>query len=268
MKLQQNGICNCCTTETGDKYYIFCSINCQKAWHNVIERHFPMTHSFVGSALDRSICATCKRDAMAHTNCAQCEACPKKGNCNLVEDVLMCASCEMEHLRAVKTEMQTADEIIEAAKKIDKSITYNGDFFNARVVAHAEIIDAIDKEEISEQSKVVKMNAYLLEQYKHFSDVIFQLDKQKHDAVLEQIAVAETTRQLGERIGKEVAEKIKQLDQNYTPIKSAQIKVKVANKNLSPFERIVQQLSISSGMTMEQARQALIDGGVTMTDKK
>lgn len=31
-QLEQNGICNTCGIETGDKYYIFCSVTCRDVW--------------------------------------------------------------------------------------------------------------------------------------------------------------------------------------------------------------------------------------------
>lgn len=227
-----------------------------------------MKHNFVGSSIDKSKCNTCTRSAMDHTNCAKCESCENTGNCDLIEGLLLCASCEIEHMRSYREKLATADEIIAEARKLDKTIIYNGDFFNARVMAHKEILGALNADEtLSDQTRTVKFQQYLLEKYQHSKKAVFELDKQKHDEIIDQLAISETLRGLGEKITKEVSERIKELDANYTPIKNNSVIAKLPKKNLSPFERIVQQLAVSSGMTLEQARQKLIDGGMSMAKK-
>ena len=56
-----------------------------------------MNHTFLSSAIDKAKCARCARSLMAHTTMATCESCSAIGTCNVVDDVLMCLSCETLH---------------------------------------------------------------------------------------------------------------------------------------------------------------------------
>src|SRR5947208_3441096 len=50
-----------------------------------------MKHSFYG--FTNSTCKQCGRSEAEHSDTAQCECCPTIGPCELVNGMLMCASC-------------------------------------------------------------------------------------------------------------------------------------------------------------------------------
>ena len=263
--------CKTCNKDLAseDEYIVFCDKYCQRAYFEITERKISMRHPFVSLIDNKTMCSTCNYNVMDHTAMAKCKVCGATTLCDLVEGDLLCANCEKDCFVPRIEVLRTADAVITEARKIDNSITYNGEFYNARVTAIAEIARAINLDDsIPPEEKSYKLQNVLAEKYQHLKDVVFNLDKQKHDAVVEQIVITKTLRDMGNDLRKEIQEKIKSLDQNYTPIRNTSVIARVPKSKLSPFESIVQQLALGAGISLEAARQKLIDGGLSHVPKK
>lgn len=263
--------CKTCGAQLGDdKYIVFCNQFCQIAHYLIVERKKTMNHPFVASQLNPKECATCKYDALSHSPMARCEACTAMGTCNIVDNMLLCQSCESKQLLTKRDELVTADRIAgEVRKELDREVLEvrnAGDFFNDRIIKKTQTIVALKQsidadDSIAPEDKSLEFQRKLAGRYEHLSEVIFELDAQKQDAVSEKYAITNTLRELGAEIRAEVQARIKELDAAYTPIRKP-VKVTMPKSKLSPFERIVQSLAQASGMTLEQARQQLLNKGI------
>jgi hypothetical protein len=178
----------------------------------------------------------------------------------------MCRACETAHLISLRDSLNSAQKIQDAAR-IDsavQNVRNNGDFFNDKIIALTKSIADIKVGIYADESVADKSLAFqriLAERYEHLKDVVFNLDIAKQDAVSEQLVITKTLRDLDKDFRSEIQSRIKELDSTYTPIRKP-VKVNIPKSKLSPFERIVQGLAQSSGMSLEQAREVLIKGGV------
>jgi hypothetical protein len=253
--------CLTCKAPLDDINYRFCGISCQFAYIEVKEKN--VKHTFTTSQLNPKECATCRRGIMDHLRTAKCESCDAIGECNVIDNILMCESCEREHLLATKEVIETkiadAQSVIAEAKKIDSTIRYNGDFFNAKTIAIAEIKETIWKDDsIPKEEKQFKFQSVIAARYENLKQVIFKLDEQKHDATVEQLAITKTLRDLGTELRDEIRAKIKEVDSTYVPVK---IKPKIKAAKKTPMDRMIEALALMKNISHDEAA-ILIKKGV------
>jgi hypothetical protein len=222
---------------------------------------------------NKTRCEFCNRSLIDHTRLAICETCKKTSDCEVNSSgQLLCAICYEITLDALMIStapkqsinapiepvtITSAEDIIADAKVIDAGIRSNGDFYNAKVIAIADIKRAIDNDEsIPDEMKMLRLQEVLAERYNHLKQVVFNLDNSKHDAVIEQLAISQTLRDFGNALRTEIREKIRQADEQYQPEKPKVVKPKVTKPKASknPIDMIVDAyMSMKPGITREQA---------------
>lgn len=259
--------CITCKASVDDINYRFCSGLCQTTYIIVIEKNSIMKHSFIPSQLNKTLCAKCNRDIFAHTKNAQCESCPKKGKCEVIENVLMCEDCQEQHLSSRRNEieykLQDAKQVIEQSRQIDSAIRYNGDIFNAKTIAFADIKKAIDNDDsIPAEEKSITFQKVLVERYHTLKEKIFKIDNEKHEMVVEGLAIGKTLRDLGNALREEIREQIKQLDSSYVPVKPKLVTTKIKKEKKTPFDRIVESVAVAKGLSIEDAKKLVTQMGL------
>lgn len=243
-----------------------------------------MNHTFIPSALSAVVCATCKKDAIAHTDMATCEACENVGPVELLYGtMLMCESCrdKEKSLQAanntpvkVSERIENVDfknRILEQAKQIDDNIQVRTDLFNAATVSIVELKSAIDADD-NITNKPYELAKVLSDRFNHFKQVTFDLSEKLLAAGNEQKAIQVYLNQLANQLRAEEREKLKIQDINYKPVAVKTIKpaaIKTAKKKLDKAELkkyatelginefTLQMLVVSKGLTVEQAANML-----------
>jgi hypothetical protein len=228
-----------------------------------------MNHSFIHGDLDKTLCKICRRNFLSHTKMAECEACSHRGDdVNLFgpadnpKSMLLCATCTRKEIEAAVRTGQETEKLYERAKEIDHSIKYNGDFFNAKVIATESVRSSIMLEEgISEQEKHFKFQSFLAERYEWLKKHIFELDELKHQDVTEVLVIEKSLREFGNEVRKEIQEKIKATDQNYqSPVNKTPVKPRVNAVKKSPMEKLIEALALAKGISKEQASEMIMKG--------
>lgn len=201
-------------------------------------------------------------------NIAECEACGARSTCDIFgspsnpSSMLLCALCTQKEIDANSVVLQRSQMLIDESREIDSSIRYNGDFFNAKVIAISAIKAAIDADDLTypdAQSKQYRFQDVIAERYKHLKDVIFDVDEQKHQAVAEQSAIRHSLREFGNELRASIRETIKTSDANYTP--QAIIKTpKITKPKASPMDRLVEAMAAMKGISKESAREMIERG--------
>jgi hypothetical protein len=235
-----------------------------------------MTHTFIASNENKIICATCGYGPIAHTNFATCDNGHKAVAVNIVNGKLLCHACETDNLLSDRTRLnsdseaiaiseqnvaQSSNQTILQSQQIDRRIKSNGDVFNSPTVPLIELKRSIDND-ASITNKDERFNEVCLERYMHLCDKIFELNDAVLQAEREKMEIKENLREIGGKIRKEIQDRISTLDNNYQPLKKP-ITAKVPKKNLSVFDRMAQMLMMANpGMTMDEARDKMIKGGL------
>jgi hypothetical protein len=164
------------------------------------------------------------------------------------------------HTEAIKKQEPIRD-IINESRAIDSSITYNGDVFNAKTIAHIDLKKAIWADSsLSEDEKQFKFQSELAARYQHLKAVVFELDNKKHDAVVEQLAIGQTLRDLGNSIRAEISAKLKELDNQYQPTIKKPIKPSVKVEKKSPMDRLIEAYAQLHGCSITEAMLAIQKG--------
>lgn len=237
-----------------------------------------MNHQFLPSQTNKNICQICKYDYLsAHSPLAKCEACDSNKELEFFPDnthikkMLLCAACIQKEL-AIAVSVSQADIVINGqtrveqtialAKERDQTIRYNGDFFNAQVMALEDVRNEINKDEsLTADEKAFQFQNYLAERIVHLKKVVFELDEKKHQAVTEELVVRKSLRELGQEIKKEIQEKIKQADSNYE-IKSTikAVKPTVKKATTSTYDKLVQAFMLLKGCSKDEAERSIREG--------
>lgn len=228
------------------------------------------SHSFAKSVLDTDKCMRCKRGFIAHTPAATCEGCQVVADCEIYEihDMLLCRKCTEGMNEAADERVKVVvdrGDIIMAAQRIDKSIRFNGDFYNAQTVAIVDIRKAIESNEAI-VDKQFEFQKVIAERYEHLKSVIFELDSQKHDAVVEQLIISKTLRDFGDDLRKEFREQLKQNDTQYIPMQPKVVKPKLTKKD--PKQKLAEALALMRGCTITEAMILIERGQSTKAAKE
>jgi len=268
-QLIANGICKFCGIENLEEGYSFCSISCATSAHQIelatryLEKRIKkMNHPFDASSNDKTKCRDCGYDYMSHTKAAKCEICGAFDSCDVFDGKLRCDSCIANVRLSLSTAIKMADSVIEKAKEVDASIRFKGDLFNAKTVAIVDIKKAFEEEkaEMNAEEKAMAFQQFLVGRFEANQKIIFDLEEKKHDASVENLAIANVLREYGNSLRNEIREKIRQSDALYHPV-SVIPKVKIAKaQKLSPLDRMAQQVAIEKNITIEAAKKLIMAG--------
>lgn len=222
-----------------------------------------MNHPFVASQLNKLECQKCKRNYIAHTKAAICEACGKVASCDIwgstpddPRSILMCESCQQKE-RDIAIKM--ADSVVKVAESIDDKIRINGDFFNAATIAAIDVKKSILADEsLTEPQKLEKYHNFLVGRIDKIRKSVFAIDNKKFELVVHEQAYRKLLIDEGTALRKEVREKLTQQDSLYAPKPIPKVKVdkKIASK--SPMEKLIDIVMASKpGTTREEAEKII-----------
>lgn len=233
------------------------------------------------------MCAVCKKDSVAHTDHATCDACPNVGPVELrYGTMLLCADCwakEQALQLANNTPTKQAERVdtlnaaIKASREQDASIQVNTDIFNAATVAIQELKQSIDADPTI-TNKPYHLASELTTRFEHFKAVIFAKNQEIIEAANQQKAIQVYLNNMANTLRAEEREKLKLQDINYKPTppklvksktdKPATVKVRSSNKldkaelrkyaaELNIPEYTIQMLCVSKGITPAMAADKL-----------
>ena len=181
-----------------------------------------MNHPFSPSQLSPTLCSTCKRTAIDHTDRATCEVCGCSGEMNITSnDILMCPDCDYkDHRPRTEDELNSrATEVRRRFDEIDTSIKISTDIFNAKMLGIHELKNAIDQDTtIPADQKYFILAQTIDKRFTKLTEVIFGANETKLHAENEQRAIQTYYNELGKRLRGEEKEKIRLKDATYQPI--------------------------------------------------
>lgn len=240
-----------------------------------------MRHPF--KSQNGNLCAVCQRDYLSHTVLALCEACDNKGECDLVESMLLCASCEAAHILARANQVNesigiidntlstqpydtdTPEALLNKAREIDSRMRYNGDFFNAETISHIDLKKAIDANpSIPSDQKALEYQKMLMSRFEQFQQVIFDCDNEKFQALQRLSGIKKSLREFGNDLQKDIQKKLAESDAHYIPAPIVKAKVKGPSKKEKPsvYESLIKGIMDAKGCTREQALQVMIEKNI------
>lgn len=232
-----------------------------------------MNHIFLASSSDKSICQVCTRSFLAHTKAATCESCGKMGECEWYKEAneLLCWVCKDSQIEQVIAKANESAEvnrpinaIIAEAAEIDRNIKYNGDFYNAKTVAIVDLKKAIEADSTI-TNKSHELQRVMMTRFAHLKSVVFELDKQKHDAVVEQLVIGKTLRELGNDLRTEYREALKNSDNAYQPVAPVVAKPKLVKK--TAHDRLIEALAEMRGCSKAEAAILIEKGSAAKASK-
>jgi len=222
---------------------------------------------FEPKQLVKDVCASCNELLSKHKD--ECESCGALSmECKMHEPTKMflCWTCYDKNLQALLNKIDTSQAEHKVFNVVNEQIRYNGDFYNAKTQAIVDLKLAIENDDSIEDKQFAFQNA-LVERHKHLQSVIFEVDKQKYEATLEQLAIGRTLREFGDSLRKEIREELRKNDNTYSPpVQKILTKPKMAKK-ITPIERIIENLAATSNISKEQAR-AMIKAGMKASKEK
>lgn len=232
-----------------------------------------MNHQFSSTPDNKSQCAICSRDFLSHTAAAKCERCGKNKECNVYNGILSCWECHDRYLHGIIEKASQSDEakkVIADARRIDTSIRFNGDVFNALTISHIELRKAyLDNEEIPENQREHAFQRHLIERYEWLKTHVFklqdeqeQLRQQQSDAYTEQKAISKTLREIGNDLREDIRAKLKEHDHNYKPVavvKPKLVTVRGKNKDKTRTDVLVEQIMLFHGVDRKTALDKVLE---------
>jgi ribonuclease HIII len=228
------------------------------------------------SLTDNNKCARCKRDLIAHTDLASCEACPNVGPCDIFGTMLLCASCikkEMETAISVSKQEQsngtayernTIDSIdaIAKAMAIDSSIRWSGDFYNAATVSIAELKQLIEADEtIAASNKHLRLTEIIQERTKQFKQALFDTKRMEEQLASSIIAHQQYLNQLVSKLREDERAKFKEHDINFKPPDVTK-KPSAPRIRLSVNEKQIKRFAAMMKISEEKAEVILKEKGI------
>jgi len=219
-----------------------------------------MNHKFTPSQLQTTVCATCKRGIMAHTDNAECESCSNKTKCDLVNDILLCPDCFSKELevssnsissnevndlsdyhgnnqaahdnvkahfatiasKSVEYELKKSEVIQKIADNIIADLPQNGtDIYNAKVISLMEIEAMVMADDsIPSAQKHYEVAKRLQQRYRHLVKILIEGMNLLIEVKAEQAAINTSLNMLASRLRKEEREELKIADIKYEATKA------------------------------------------------
>lgn len=203
-----------------------------------------MDHNFTPSQLDKTKCARCKWDEVAHSNKAVCETCDNKGPCEIFVDILMCAEClkgQTEYEKTVLNDPIKQEERISALeeqREVDNSVEILTDVFNANTMSIVDIKKAIDVDNSITENKNDILAERLMVRFHHLQDVIFpQLKEALSVNISEQKSIQIYLNDLVNHITVEARKKLQLENISYQP-KAPKKESKARAPKVKKFDKV------------------------------
>lgn len=230
-------------------------------------------------AENNNLCIICDRKQIQHTVASTCDRCKRmRPTAWYAFDVAidnkkgeyLCWDCKDSDIQILVDKVNLtanvtrASAVIADAKAIDMQITNNSNFYNNKTVAIIDLKKQIfNDNSLSDDEKEQKFMLALSDRYDHLKTVIFNIDNEIHalnetrkDPQIEQYVISKTLREYGDKLRKDIKEKIRSNDQTYAS-QVKKISPKVASNKKSPLERMAEALAMSNGIPLETAMQML-----------
>lgn len=245
-----------------------------------------MNHSFIAAPWNASICSKCLQKEYAHKNDVTCEACNNIGPIELVNKMLICASCQQKEIDAqnkpkpeeiarlsieqtlnqvnrILETNQIANQDGEAVKDIiDSAIAGNiqqyKDFFNAKIPSIMELKSMVESDElIPIDQKHYALMSLLKRRVSYLARVLFATRHSQIEIGAEmksiQFYMAETIPKLRMKLRAEFALETP----NYTPqvIKSGVPKER--KKKTSASDKMAEMYAKAMKIPIDQAKRLM-----------
>lgn len=230
-----------------------------------------MNHSFKDN--NDGICRECGFNAVSHTALAQCESCPNMGECNVIDEILMCATCEARDIE-IKRELglnkptnERESRIVELINRLAKEIPSDRRaYFVGRITAIVDIeheLRAAQSENPNfELARIVEANIARLRTN------ITGLHQSVREAQGEIVADQKYLNILVPQLREEEREKFKQYDINYKPSEVSIPSSSASKPRQSASDKAMESYAKMLGISVEQARIAMSNAIKTTTGAK
>lgn len=224
-----------------------------------------MNHSFQQS--QDNLCAKCHRSEIDHSDNAQCEACPVIGPCDLLNGMLLCASC-FEHdkqLEALNGPLSNDREtkITQIINRLGKEIPIDRrQYFVGRITAIVDIERQLLEENIENPqyalAQIVEGNLSLLKQ--RLAEKHAEIRELQGESVADQKYLNMIVPQLREA----EREKFKAFDISYKP-SSVVATTSTSRPRQSASDKAVESFAKMMGITVEQAKLSMANAMKNVT---
>lgn len=221
-----------------------------------------MNHSYKLSLTNPTRCAeaSCNRPLTDHTDSAQCEACPNIGPCELLNGMLLCATCyahDIELQGIQEREKQLASDpkqqrITELVNSLTKEIpTDSRQYFVNEVT---QIVDIEQKvRDTGIDNPQFKFCEIIEQRIISFRRNLFEVKKLELELKMDMIADQKYLNTMVPKLREEEREKFKQYDITYKP-QTVAITSKVSGPRMSASERALESFAKMMGISIEQAK--------------
>lgn len=221
-----------------------------------------MNHSFIASQADSSLCANCHYPEVAHTNSAQCESCANVGPCEIVSDILMCASCQKRDAE-IQNELNPANiadprerRITELKNQLSKEIPVD-----SRAYFVSEVTQIVDIENQLREAGIdnpqYKAAEIIEERIKSFRANLFEVKKMELELKMSMITDQKYLNQLVPKLREEERAKFKDYDISYQPKAVVATSSRASGPRMSASERALESYAKMMGISVEQAKRVL-----------
>ncbi len=215
-----------------------------------------MNHTFIDKG--DMTCAKCSRSIVEHGPDAQCECCPNIGDCEVIDNMLMCASCQARD-KEIKAELgeptgdPSLDKVSLLVNRLGKEIpTDRRAYFVSEVTAIVDIEkqfldEGMDSESARYQTALtVESN---LAKWKQIISAALETVREGQGSV---VADQKYLNHIVPQLRAEEREKFKAYDITYQP--SAVVKSTVAKPRMSASDKAMESMAKMLGISIEQAR--------------
>lgn len=216
-----------------------------------------MNHSFQIN-FTTGKCTKCGRRATDHTNSAQCECCPNVGPCEVIDDMLMCASCQ-ERDKQIKAEVTPPEpntkeaRVAELVSKLAKEIPSDRrQYFVGRITAIVDIeTELADSGIDNPQYKLAEIvEANLLALKERLAAKHAEIRELQGNAVADQ----KYLNQIVPQLRAEEREKFKLYDINYQPAAVIKPTSTASKPRQSASDKAIASYAQMLGISVEQAK--------------
>lgn len=217
-----------------------------------------MKHTFNGSD---TLCRICHRDELDHSDNAQCEACPNIGPCELINDMLLCATC-YEHdkiLAEQDSPIPSNDRETRITQLVNQLAREIPDDRRGYFVGRLTAIVDIERELIA--SGIENPNYKLAELVENNIKQLKARLVDAHNIIRElqgaSVADQKYLNQIVPKLREEEREKFKAYDISYQPSMVSKVTSSVAKPRMSASDKAIESMAKMLGISVEQARKSL-----------
>lgn len=229
-----------------------------------------MNHAFNKNL--NNLCAVCSRVEHDHTSIAQCECCPNIGDCEVIDNMLMCASCQLRD-KQIKQEVgieapnltERENLVARLVAQISKNQPLNRrQYFVGQIKpivdieAEIALLDLSDDEKRFTLAQVVEKNLIQVRR------AIVENNQAGEELRGAAIADQKYLNQLVPQLREEEREKFKLFDINYKPT-AVTASVTSPKPRMSASDKAIESFAKMLGISVEQAKLQLNTAAAQIT---